>query len=1179
MNGTLPNSIYQLSDLQVLNLDRNLLHGTLSDAIQQMYKLQYLDLRHNNFSGTIPSSIGNLCELTSLRLGRNAFSGKIPDSIRDLTSLNNFSIGFNQLTGTIPTWIAELKSLSYVYLEANQLNGTIPSTLFELSNLKQLNISDNPLTGTLPSVMVQMPYLLGLFIGNTKITGTIPNCLTNLSSLVQLFLNNNQMKGTIPRFIGDFIYLQALDLGANQLTGTIPSSFNALISLKDLSLDSNLLTGIIPFNLSNLTSLIILNLHSNLFSGTIPSSFNALILLQYLALDSNLLTGTVPDIFSNLTDLILINFSCNCFIGIVPSSIAKLQSLGEFFIQHNMLSGNLTNVFNGSLQKSLINVDLSNNQFTGHLPDGLFLSSSLVSIAAASNCFYGSIPSSICMNNQLVSLALDGLVCASSCRKKIFPGISLSYISTHSMNGRIPHCIWSMPNLQVLHMSGNSLSGSLPIDLSKSIMDLSLSYNLLTGSITKSIQERSWSNLDLSHNRLSGILLPSFKLSSNQSSLSLKDNRLSGFIPSSIRDLININILEGGYYDCKYDRSDLPSHDAYKDVYGCGSDTLNVIYYIWLGMIVITILVLLLLWHYKDNFKVSVLIGKIKQWLNIGAYLQSPASSTDIDNNLRYKLNNMIYLKRYTAKFEMMRVMSINFTLFIIIILLPIYTILGIYYRTHTYEYAWTVALMYISGKVPFGITISALIICLFSSFLSFTIFILRRKSNIIMIYDEDDLKQDLSNGNSNSTTVSCNHIWILYILYVMINLIIVAGVNIGYVLVVLYQSRSITILTQILLSIFKWFWINYISPIMVQWMINYLKIDNVSQKNTLFFLQFVVSIFNTIIIPCLVVMVISPNCFYHAFRWESVVTSKYSFNSCVGVVIYPNSTVCIQYETQYAEASYSPPFTYSYQCGSELISYYAPVFVLLCMLSTFIIPIIQIIWIKMKLPNILQFGHLFHPTTLDNAVKTIMNINEINDVFSCELVFIGLQITFGTIFPPLAVVLLMALSTETYCHQVLLGRFIRYVLYSNIHSRLDMLEDNLKVQPLLSTIQKCGWFLLYTACCFYTLFLFDILGDSVGFNGAYWILIVMPCLPLITYIMYELSKYVTKTTSDKQNEVYVNEDDNNNNATADIQLTSTLSMVSNPLSNSSEFIRDSSINDIDASDRGFGSFRFEANK
>jgi hypothetical protein len=635
---------------------------------------------------------------------------------------------------------------------------------------------------------------------------------------------------------------------------------------------------------------------------------------------------------------------------------------------------------------------------------------------------------------------------------------------------------------------------------------------------------------------------------------------------------MSINILEGGYYDCKYDRSDLPSHDSYKDVYECGSDTLNVIYYIWFGMIVITVLVLLLLWYFKDFFKVSVLIGKLLQWFNIGAYLQSLANSTNIDSILRYKLDNMKHLKRYITTFEMMRVMSINLTLFITIILFPIYTILGIYYRTHTYEYAWTVALMYISGKVPFGIGISALLIFLFSSFLSYNI--LRNKLTMMMIVEGNDRNQDLSNDNSNSTTPgSRNHIWIFYITYVMINLIFVAGVNIGYVLVVLYQRRSIIILIQILLSIFKCFWISFVSPLMVRWIINHLKIDNISQQSTLFFLQFVVSIFNTIIIPSLVVMVISPNCFYHAFQPESDITSKYSFNSCEAI---NQNSVCIQYETQYSATSYSPPFTYSYQCGSEFITYYAPVFVLLCMLSTFIIPIIQIIWIKMNLPYILKFGHLLNPT-LDNKVKNVIKINEIYELLVGVLIFIGLMITFGAIFPPLAFVLLLALLTKTYFHQMLLGTFISNVISLNVHSSLDMLEDNLKVLPLFSTIEKCGWFLLYTACCFHSIFLFDILGDSVGFYKAYWVLIFMPCLPLIMHVHYQLSKYIAIITSDKQSEVYVNEDENNNNnATATIQLTSTLSMVSNPLSISSEFIRDSSMKDINASDREFGSLIFD---
>ena len=199
-----------------------------------------------------------------------------------------------------------------------------------------------------------------------------------------------------------------------------------------------------------------------------------------------------------------------------------------------------------------------------------------------------------------------------------------------------------------------------------------------------------------------------------------------------------------------------------------------------------------------------------------------------------------------------------------------------------------------------------------------------------------------------------------------MINLIIVAGANIGYVVVVLHQSRSIIILIQILLSIFKWFWSSYISPLMVRWIINHLKIDSISQQSSLFFLQFVVSILNTIIIPCLVIMVISPNCFYHAFQPESDVTSKCNFSICE---FFNQNSECVQYETQYAATSYSPPFSYSYQCGSEFITYYAPIFVLLCMLSTFIIPTIQMIWIKMKLPNILKFGQLFNPN-LDSNVR-----------------------------------------------------------------------------------------------------------------------------------------------------------------------------------------------------------------
>jgi hypothetical protein len=42
---------------------------------------------------------------------------------------------------------------------------------------------------------------------------------------------------------------------------------------------------------------------------------------------------------------------------------------------------------------------------------------------------------------------------------------------------------------------------------------------------------------------------------------------------------------------------------------------------------------------------------------------------------------------------------------------------------------------------------------------------------------------------------------------------------------------------------------------------------------------------------------------------------------------------------------------------------------------------------------------------------------------------------------------------------------------------------------------------LLTVSCWFYTLFLFDTLGDAVGFSKAYWVLIVFPVLPMVLYI------------------------------------------------------------------------------
>jgi len=808
-----------------------------------------------------------------------------------------------------------------------------------------------------------------------------------------------------------------------------------------------------------------------------------------------MLTGSIPNIFDGFTLLTVLSIQHNLLTGPLPNSISHASSLNLLFVQDNRLSGSLVHVFNASYQRKLTTVQLSGNHFTGELPEQLFLTKSLVSVSAVSNCFHGRIPSSICLNEKLITLALDGLGCASSCRNKILTGISSSYISSRSITGGIPDCLWSLSKLKVLHLSGNGLSGTLPSDgttLSSSLKDLSLSYNLLTGSIPSNIQSNSWTKLDLSHNRLSGTLDSKFSSTSKNTSLFLTDNRLSGSIPGEFHNMINIGILEGNLYGCNYGHSDLPSHDDRQSIYECGSNIFNVLYYIWLGIIVIICMVVYMLSNYRKKF--TELIILFRQWIDV-IFIMATDYDSKVDGELKKKLLSMAFLQRYVSTHAIIRIVSLYTTIFIVIILLPIYTILSTFYRTHTSEYAWTVALMYLSGRIAFGVAMCSLIVFIVILIVVTIISFTNSTYKTFFIKNMNEIQNE-PNGKVNK-------IWPAFLLYALVNLIIVGSVNIGYVLVELYQNRTVSILCQILLSIFKLLWNNLVSPAMIRKMVRVLNINDVSQQNTLFFLQFVILIFNIIIIPCLMVMIISPNCFYNVFQPESDVTSAYFYTLCSRV---NQNGACITHLNVHSSTTYSPPFIYSYQCSSDFITYYSPVFVFVCILSTFIFPLIQVLWIRWKLPNILS--RIYYPND-ESEVTKLMYIDQVYKEVALKLTLVGLLITFGAIFPPLAVAFLLNILVSSYSHQAMIGRFVMTTKNIENYSNLDMLEENLKVQPMLLTIQNCAWFLLYTSCGFYTLFLFDILGDSVGFYKAYWVLIVMPCIPLSIHSSYMLIEWI----------------------------------------------------------------------
>ncbi|GAB2267511.1 Pollen receptor-like kinase 3 [Dionaea muscipula] len=118
--------------------------------------------------------------------------------------------------------------------------------------------------------------------------------------------------------------------------------------------------------LRNLTSLLTVSFTNNSFSGSIPS-FNKITGLKALYLTGNNFSGEIPpDFFSGLT-LRRIFLSFNGFSGPIPQSLAGVSTLQQLHLEKNEFSGPIPDIS----QKSLTELNFSNNQLEGEVPAGM----------------------------------------------------------------------------------------------------------------------------------------------------------------------------------------------------------------------------------------------------------------------------------------------------------------------------------------------------------------------------------------------------------------------------------------------------------------------------------------------------------------------------------------------------------------------------------------------------------------------------------------------------------------------------------------------------------------------------------------------------------------------------------------------------------------------------------------
>jgi Leucine-rich repeat (LRR) protein len=1081
LTGPIPSSLGNLSELEILYLFSNQLTGRIPSSVGGLSQLLFLSLDTNQLTGPIPSSLGDLSKLQALYLYSNQLAGKIPYSLTNLTQLQVLNLDNNKLTGIIPADLGNMSQLQFLTLNSNQLVGKIPSSLGSLTKLEGLGIFENKLTGPIPLSFSNLSLLMDLDMHDNQLTGSIPSFLGNLSNLQTLYLYSNQLIGTIPSRLGNLSQLQELDVHDNQLTGLIPSDLAKLPNLQALYLDVNELSASIPLSFEQFTALQVLVLNFNQLTGQIRTS-TCIVQFQ---IDGNLLSGLLPVKLIEKSMIQELDASNNLLSGSLPSSTEKGQ-LVNLQLSNNLFSGSLPS---GLLREHLQVLYLDGNRFSGSIPTDWFdMSPNLAALVMAGNCLTGTIPVSICASSVIRLVALDGLHGSPHCERRLFSWDSSSgVIVKHGMKGSIPECLFAnQPELQIMQLSGNGLTGTIPEITMNNLSRLVLSNNQLDGTLPTNVLSKVV-EVDLSFNRITGVL---DSMSVDQDtvenrSVTLNVNRLSGHVPAELSALHTVNILQGNLFGCNAAHSNIPAHDPNYESYDCGSDAVNATLYSYCAVLLTIVL------------GVSI----------AGLLVQSRIVDTWALTTQWLKWSDECEL-RDTMIRELRRVSqgSIVALVVSIAVLLPLFVALGQYSSTVTHRYAWLLSAVYLQGLwaavsmlVVFGVLLGLLMALLSHELVGVP------------------WAEPLSCFRTRDCVINANKVKTL--LWTTVGAVLVLLVNIGYVSAVSngrYSSRVLSLIA-FLLSVFKLLWNQ-----LLLWYVQYnAQLPWIMQCDVGLMWLVGAALFNHLLAPYLAEAFVSPNCFLNALSSASDIEVSFPVVACNTITSCGSSqcnasTNCDEMTLQSVSVmSIVPVFEYSFQCSSSLLSAFAQVFLFRFLLSGLVQPVAMAIvrqfvltlpeestWRRLLTQYMVQLRWSFV------GVADVDQLRKLADRMVSSMVLnlvldVAIVLTFGMLFPLLAVVGVLSIVKDLYCFRLLLGEWQCSIPNAGGHI-LSVFVGNLAMnwnkhrvgfyQALAVVVLLSSMLLSWTV--------FDTYGDVVGTAAAIWVVFVLPVVSVVALLV-----------------------------------------------------------------------------
>ncbi|XP_057462535.1 receptor-like protein 7 [Actinidia eriantha] len=361
---------------------------------------------------------------------------------------NNFLTGFDQNPVALP-W----RSLQYLDISSNMLQGSVP---VPPPTTVVYKISHNLLTGEIPSSICQENSLRALDLSDNNLSGTIPQCLALTSNdLLMLNLSHNSLHGSIrPTIFMKNSKLMMIDLSQNQLQGPVPRSLENCRSLEILVLGNNQIEDTFPSWLGTLPKLRVLVLRSNKFYGAIENPVSNLMFpkLRIIDLSHNGFSGHLPpEYFINWNAMKIVSGEKLTYMGTSsqlqfqlpagPTTRVAIIGTEALRVNYSITVANKgTQRLYEKIQSAFVAIDLSDNKFSGEIPESLGNLSGLQVLNISNNNLTGVISTSLANLRDLESLDL----------------------SRNLLSGEIPWQLSQLTFLAVLNVSFNQLTGPIP---------------------------------------------------------------------------------------------------------------------------------------------------------------------------------------------------------------------------------------------------------------------------------------------------------------------------------------------------------------------------------------------------------------------------------------------------------------------------------------------------------------------------------------------------------------------------------------------------------------------------------------------------------------------------------------------------------------------------------------------